>query len=234
MTWDHERVEELLAGHVLGGLDPEDADLAQQALLEHVPGCDRCRRAYDDFQAVAGDLALLAPASEPPDTLGARVARVAAPSRRRTPVLVGAAAALIIASLTASNLLFVRRLSDSENRGERMLSIVSNLAAPGTSVVPLTGPGDHRVAMIYVKGLKRIVVFATYLPDPDGEYKVWLFGSGGTWSPGTLRVRDDVSTLEIPTDPTLWQFMTITDEPHGDVPTPTESPVVSASVSSDE
>ncbi|HWC32673.1 MAG TPA: anti-sigma factor, partial [Actinomycetota bacterium] len=61
MSWDHERVEELLAGYVLGGLDDEDAALASRAVLEHVPECERCRRSLEEYRLVAGDLGLAAP-----------------------------------------------------------------------------------------------------------------------------------------------------------------------------
>ena len=37
----HERFEELAAGHALGALEPED----EQAFLAHVPACARCERA---------------------------------------------------------------------------------------------------------------------------------------------------------------------------------------------
>ena len=60
MTWDHERVEQLLAGHALGVLDDDEAALAERALVEHVPECSRCRRALSEYEALAGDLALAA------------------------------------------------------------------------------------------------------------------------------------------------------------------------------
>lgn len=34
MSWEHERVEELLAAHVLGGLDGDDAALARRMTVE--------------------------------------------------------------------------------------------------------------------------------------------------------------------------------------------------------
>ena len=86
MSWDHERVEELLAAHALGGLDAEDAALAERALEEHVPDCERCRRAWDGYREVAADLALAAPAIATAAAAPAIQAR-ALPGRRGRPIV---------------------------------------------------------------------------------------------------------------------------------------------------
>jgi hypothetical protein len=81
---DHERIEELLAGYALRSLSGADAAAAEQALSEHVPGCEDCRRTLTAFDAVAGDLALSITPEAPPELLLARLHREMEP--RRGPV----------------------------------------------------------------------------------------------------------------------------------------------------
>ena len=57
---DHQRIDELIAGHVLRALEGEDAAEAERVLAEHVPTCPRCRSILDELEETAGDLALAA------------------------------------------------------------------------------------------------------------------------------------------------------------------------------
>src|SRR5919108_6029810 len=117
MTWDHRRVEELLAARAVDGLDPEDAALAERALIEHVPDCHRCREALDAYALVAGDLALVADPTPPPDTLEARLRRSIRRRRRR---LRGAGwtaagvAAVVALSMAGWNAVLSAPLSEAE------------------------------------------------------------------------------------------------------------------------
>ena len=67
MTEDHDRIEELLAGHALGALGDEDLAEAERLLAEHVPTCPTCRAASGSFRETSADLALAAPAAAPPE-----------------------------------------------------------------------------------------------------------------------------------------------------------------------
>lgn len=227
MTWEHERVEELLSGYVLGGLDPEERDLANQALSEHVPNCDRCREALDGLRLVAGDLALLAPPRTPPEALRDRLLGLVAPPRRRRPVWLSAAAVLVGLSLAGATGSLAYRTVVLEGSRDHMATAISALAEPGASVVPLEGAGPHQVAMIYVVAAGRIYVIATNMPAPEDAYRIWLLEDGHVWSPGELGIRDGTGVLTLHADVGRWDLMIVTDEPL-DSPTPTVSPLVTA------
>src|SRR5206468_8481676 len=67
-------------------------------LTEHVPFCAGCRESLAGFQRVAGELALDAPAVEPPELLLPRIQRELEPSlsrRRPRGIMFGAAASLV-------------------------------------------------------------------------------------------------------------------------------------------
>jgi hypothetical protein len=233
MTWDHRRVEELLAARAVDGLDPEDAALAERALIEHVPDCHRCREALDAYALVAGDLALVADPTPPPDTLEARVRRSIRRRRRR---LRGAGwtaagvAAVVALSMAGWNAVLSTRLSETEQEQASLTRAFVSAGHPDGSVVPLTGPGPERATMVYVEGQDEMYVIATSLRDTEGVYSVWLLGDRKAWSPGTLEPHRGVAFLVVHTDPEKWGLVMVTEEPDADVPAPTSSPVVSATV----
>ena len=72
---DHQRIDELIAGHVLRALEGEDAAEAERVLAEHVPTCPRCRSILDELEETAGDLALAAGPAPPPELLLTRLHR---------------------------------------------------------------------------------------------------------------------------------------------------------------
>jgi hypothetical protein len=245
MTWDHDRVEELLAGYVLGGLDAEDASLAERALEEHVPECERCRKALESFRLLAGDLALAAAPVQPPETLGVRIRRRLAGQRRRMRRGWGVAgiAAVAVAGLAAWNAILVQRLDHAES-GQKALSVrlaknetrqgwlaeaVTSAAHPQSEVVPASGPGDARVVVLYAPGDQHMYVIATHMPEPQWGYRVWLTRPGRSWSPATMNPVNGVAMVRVSTEPDTWHVVMITDEPATDTPTPQASPVVVAS-----
>ena len=63
MTPQHEEWDELLAGHALDALEPED----EHRLLDHAAGCETCSQTLRVFQEVAADLARALPAMPPPE-----------------------------------------------------------------------------------------------------------------------------------------------------------------------
>jgi anti-sigma-K factor RskA len=237
VSWNHERVEELLAGRALDGLDPEDAALAERALLEHVPGCERCRRALDGFATVAGDLALGAPAVAPPETLLPRLRRAAQPrSRRRWSTAWVAAGALGLVLAVASGWSLVTavglsgRLEEAEIQTGWLVDAVSTATHPSHEVLALTGGGDERVSVLFVPGDERSYLMATNLPDPRFGYHVWFLGQGKTWHAGRLEVTHGWGMMPVDTNPDRWEVVMLTDEPRGGGPEPEVSPLVSARV----
>ncbi|HEX2030021.1 MAG TPA: anti-sigma factor [Actinomycetota bacterium] len=234
MTWDHDRVEELLAAHVLGGLEGDDAELAERALEEHVPECPRCREALEGYRAVAGDLGLVARPVEPPDTVTARLGRgVGARGRagwRRAGW--GAAAAVVVAAagLTAWNVALTGRLADAEDRQGMMAEAFSTFAHPEADAVPLEGAGGARVTLVHDPDEGRLYLIATELPDVDGVYTVWFLGGGRAWSPGSLEPQRGVAMMPVRTQLERWDVVMVTVEPEGGRPSPAASPLMSATV----
>lgn len=234
MSWDHEHVERLLALHALGGLDDEDADLAERAILEHVPGCDDCRHAMDAYRMVAGDLGLGAPAVSPPDALRIRLRRS---FRRRAgrawtrPAWSGAAAVVAVAAaLSVWNVMLTERLNETETRHGLLVDAVSTLGHPERAVLPLSGQGEERVALLYVRGEQRLYVIATRLQKPHHAYHVWMMEAGRPWHAGVLESDKGVAMMTVATDPERWDAVMITDEPQDARPHPQVSPLVSATV----
>jgi hypothetical protein len=234
MTLDHDRVEELLAGHVLGGLEGDDAEVAERTLAEHVPGCPRCRDVLAAYRAVAGDLALLATPVEPPDTLRARLRRSTgrrAPGRIfRTGWSVAAAAVVAALSLTGWNVALSTRVDDAETRLGRMADAFTAFAGLEEDTLSLRGSGPARVTLLPDPAEGRIYFIATHLPEVDGVYTVWLLRDGHAWSPGTLEPSRGVDMMGATTDLDRWDVVMVTVEAERGRPSPAASPLVSAPI----
>jgi anti-sigma-K factor RskA len=238
MTWDHARVEELLAGHALGVLDADEAALAERALVEHVPGCSRCRRALGEYEAVAGDLALAAAPVAPPDGFRRRVLRAAHRSGPRAasafPRWLGAAAAaLAIAALAGWNLLMVGRLERAEARQALMIEAVAAVGRPDAWAVPMRGGAGVRATMIYVHGSQEAYFVASGLPQPQGEYQLWLVGAEGWVSLGTFTPQEGIALVRARARAEDVTRVVVTAEPEGGSDRPSGEQVVSADVSPD-
>lgn len=67
--YTHEELEALAAGWALYALEPD----TEAIFAEHLPQCASCQRAVDSYQATLGELALLTPQVDPPDSLGERI-----------------------------------------------------------------------------------------------------------------------------------------------------------------
>jgi anti-sigma-K factor RskA len=236
MTWDHPRVEELLAGHALGVLDADEEALAERALVEHVPECSRCRRALGGYEALAGDLALAAAPVVPPDGLRRRVLRTAGPSLRAPafPLWVGAAAAAVaVATLAGWNVLMVARLERAEARQALMVEAVAAVGRPDASVVPMQGAPGVRAAMIYVHEKHEAYFVASGLPQPEGDYQLWLVGSSGWVSLGTFDPQGGIALIRSGTVADGLREVVVTEEPEGGSDRPSGERIVSAEISRD-
>jgi anti-sigma-K factor RskA len=237
MTWDHNRVEELLAGHALGVLDPDDSALVERALVEHVPECTRCRRALGGFEALAGDLALAAAPAVPPDGLRRRVLWAARrpPGRARAfPRWLGAAAAaLAVAALAGWNLLMVGRLERAEARQALMIEAVAAVGRPDAWAVPMQGSTGVRATMIYVHGSQEAYFVASGLPQPQGVYQLWLVEAEGWVSLGTFTPQEGIALVRARAQAEDVTRVVVTAEPEGGSDRPSGERVVSAEISRD-
>lgn len=226
MNEDHERIEELLAGYVLLGLSGEDAEAADRALVEHVPGCPSCRETLAEFQAVAGDLALAAQPVPPPELLLPRVRRGLEPRsampRRRFPTFVAAAAGVVaVLGLGTWNITLGVQKANVAERNTLMQQALDVAARPDASQTSLAGSASTAAAPsmteISAPGVERIYLIGRDLPQPasGSVYRVWL-GSGGQWTfAGEFLPEPGVTVLELLFDPTRFDSIVVTEEPEG-------------------
>lgn len=242
MSWDHERVEGLLAAHALGGLEEEDEAEAERAIAEHCPDCPPCHRAMLDFREVAGDLALAAPAARPPTarppTATTRplvpVPPGPEPSAPRAPMrwaaLAGAAALFL--GLAGWTFTLADRLGEAETRQDWFVDAVSTFGDPEGNVIPLRGTGPGRIHLLFHEGGQPMYLVASGMEAPaDGVFKVWLVrGGGGSHGGGTFLPHDGVAMVRVEPVPDDLEVVMVTHEPEAGVPTPTASPIAVATV----
>src|SRR5437763_14825585 len=138
-TTEHDRVEQLLAARSLRALDLAELERAAALIAAHLPTCAAVRAAAHDFDAVAAELALGAPAIEPPRRLTARVRRDLRPPRvrARVPTAIVAAAVISFVGLSAWTLHLTGRVSRAERQQASTAELISAVGFPKSRVVPL-------------------------------------------------------------------------------------------------
>lgn len=178
---DEAHVFDALPAYALGSLEGAEA----KAVGEHLAGCLLCRRELQAYEAVAGQLVLVAPlTAAPPSALKGRlmdrIGRLqpqpapppASPRQGwwlRLQPLWGVTAILIILSLALANILLWQRLNNQElltsPQGMRAITLHSTDAAPQASGFVLIGSDGQNGALI-VDAMPQL--------DPANEYQVWL------------------------------------------------------------
>src|SRR5439155_23785314 len=115
-TTEHDRVQEALAAWSLRALDLAELERAEALIAAHLPTCPACRAAAQDFEDVAAELALGAPAREPPRRLTSRIRRQLRPpgTRARVPTAIVAASVVALVGLSAWTLHLTGRVSRAE------------------------------------------------------------------------------------------------------------------------
>ncbi|MDP9342646.1 MAG: anti-sigma factor [Actinomycetota bacterium] len=224
MIEDHDRIEELLAGHAMHSLDGEDAREVDRLLTEHVPGCARCRETLAVFQEVLGELALATSPVEPPELLLARLRselrqepiRELAGRRRSFGVWAAAAAAVAVVGLVAWNSVLDQRLGHVQSQQKKVTNVLSFMNQPGSRVVDLTDARltSSRVLMGYRPRETRVFLLGTDVPDPDPgkEYRLWL-GQGGQFTfIGAFTPDDGIVVLPLSFDASRYDQILITEE----------------------
>lgn len=218
---DHERIEELLAGHALHTLSEQDAAEAELLLVDHVPTCHTCLRTISDFQRVTGELALAADPVSPPDLVLGRIHRgigeiPGVPLGRASFV---ALAVSVVALVAMGGLSFVMadRASEAQDDRSLALELLSVMSSPGVSRVNVGQEGSAASAadFVGVAAIRRFYLVADVCPEPEPghAYQLWL-GDQGVFEPiGEMFVPSGGSVLiKLTVDVARFDEVWITEE----------------------
>jgi hypothetical protein len=218
----HDGFPELVAGHALHALEPED----EVALLRHLGACDRCTRELAAARDVLGQLAYAAEPVEPPASLFAKIRTEierSDPDAFRDPVptpvpapvtdleavrqhrrlrvpdgparwLVGAAAAvvLVLGALVGWNVTLLNGRQDSDQRADALQAAVRMIEATPGRTVPLTGEDGLR-AVAVVHGSTVSLVTDGLAENDSATTTYVLWGQTGAGAPVGLTAFDVTS-----------------------------------------
>ena len=226
MAQDHERIEELLAGHALGALSGEDAIEADRLLAEHVPTCPLCRETLAGFRAVTDRLALGPASASPPDLLLARLRRSigegAAERRRRGSFVAAAAGVAALVGMAALSMSLGTRASRAETHLDHIAELVDAISQPGAAPVSLRS-ALGATPMVEVSGptTERMIVAGHGIPQPAANcvYVMWVGSEAGFHRLGTLmpdRYGFVYRTFQV--DPSTFDRILVTEERLGPLP----------------
>jgi len=233
---DHERIQELLAGHILHALDEEEARQAETLLATHVPTCPECLAAFEQLSAVAGELALAAGSRRPPHLLGLKLRRETSAARTLAWLGRGAAAAAAIAlvGVLTWNLFLTGRVRHAEARQARTAEVLTTVVHPASKVVPMAAESrsldEGQLSATYIPGRPLLYIFGS-LPNPGRGhvYQVWLERKGRFHSAGVFVPESDSVWLKIPVDASGYDGVLITEEPGSGSEAPSAERVLTAS-----
>jgi hypothetical protein len=136
-----------------------------------------------------------------------------------------------VAAVAGWNLSMVGRLDRAEARQALMVEAMAAVGRPDASVVPMQGAPGVRAAMIYVHENHEAYFLASGLPQPDGDYQLWLVGSTGWVSLGTFDPQEGIAVLRSRTAAEGLREIVVTEEPEGGSERPSGERVVSAEIS---
>jgi anti-sigma-K factor RskA len=224
-------VHELTAAYALDALDEAE----RRTYEEHLSACTRCREELADLSQTAALLAHGAPSATPPPALRERILAEARrsrranviPFRRRSRVVLGAAAAMTAAAAAIAIAFGVQWASVSQDLDEAR-NAVDVLADPAARSVPLEGAegrvvvNSKREAALTVQRLRSA---------PKGKtYELWVIRDGTPRRAGLFEGGDepDVVLLEEEVDEDATVAVTL--EQDGGVDAPTGRILFSASV----
>ncbi len=221
MIQDHDRIDELLAGYVLQGLEGDDAREADRLLTEHVPDCPVCKATLADFQALTGDLALATDPIDPPEMLWPRIRRSMgerpAGRGRRLSLLAVAASIVAIFALAGWNVLLNGRISDESGDKQQLASMLADMTGDdGRRMVSLENR-EHEPTMLisYLPGYPATRFVGVNVPDAgEGNvYRVWLIDDGDSTQLADFVPSEGVVMIESNIDLSTYDEVVITEEP---------------------
>jgi anti-sigma-K factor RskA len=229
---DHDAIDELLAGYVLGALSGADAAEMDRLFVEHVPDCSTCRETLRVFQELTGDLGVSTDPLAPPDMLLPRLQRDLGPRRvRRMPSwsagrIAATVAAVVVAVGVAGAVVGGNGGgSDSVLANADLSQIQTIKASPGSTTTE-----NGEVEQVTPSDREETYVMGTSVPAPPAgmTYRLWAIGSDGAATyVGDFTPIDGVVALEIRLDPTTLEIR-VTTEPIGSQPVTPGQPAWSA------
>ena len=219
----HDRFDELVAGHALSALEPED----EQLLVAHLPSCAACERALDVHRETLAHLAYAVDAPPPlPDAVwegirtdvlasGTPVSFEAEPApaqvvdltaerqarraRRGVALTSAAAAVALVGALLAWNVVLQRDRDEITTASERLAAAVQTVEQGPAQTVPLRGKDGAVAAVAVVQGDRMSLVVDGLAPNDEASSIYVLWGKTGTEPAAALAsfdVRsDDVSVV---------------------------------------
>jgi Anti-sigma-K factor rskA, C-terminal len=223
MTVDHQRAQEMLAGHALHALTDSERAEADRLLARHVPGCEQCRMAQESFALVAEDLAIAPRPVEPPALVPNRLRRASRARRkslRREQMTAAVVALALVGGLAAWNTHLAAQVARAEHARALEGEVIATVTQPESQVIPLTASGSamagSRVVATWVPGKGHLYLFGS-LPDLPHHrvYHVWLkrgstYHNGGTFEPDAGHVY-----VRVEADPNKVDAVVVTQEPAG-------------------
>jgi hypothetical protein len=221
--FDHDHVEELMAGYALRALTGEDAQEAEGLLSDHVPGCLRCRGTLLAFSDTVADLALAADPVAPPETLLPRLHRSMEPRRGRRPTgrWVGVAAGLVIL-LVAGGVAVSQglRVNDLQERNDLFAQALRLAQRPDADTEPLTEadatePGPVSTVSAPDVGHFFLVGDDVPPPPPGSVYGVWLSDGVDAVFAGAFVPMPGVTVVRVEYDRSRFDRVLVTVEVSG-------------------
>jgi anti-sigma-K factor RskA len=222
----HERIEQLIAAHVLGGLDEPERQELDRELAAHGPECPECRTLMTEYTETAAGLAL---ALDPVPMSAGAEDRLLAAAREEVRVSPGprstdeepsppAGRPRWMAAAVAAVLVVVA-------------GVIGYALAPGrstpTRVVSLA-TGERVLQVAYTPGDREALVVGTNIPDPPPGrvYQLWYQPSEGAAmeSAGTF-VPDEGTVLAPATVGPSFVAVAVSVEPEGGSHQPTTAPI---------
>lgn len=220
-------LHDLTAAYALDALDDEDA----RAYEEHLAHCERCRDELASFSETAGALAYAVDAPAPPPELRARILQQAArersnvvPLRPRWVAPLAAAAAVAACAAIALGLWAVSLSGklDSKNEAlDRQTRVAEILASPGARKVSFA----RGSLVVEPSGRAALVVRNLREAAPGKTYEAWVADGGAPEAAGVFEGGRAVAfPLERPV--ATGATVMVTEEKHGGVDAPTQTPFI--------
>ncbi|HSL10257.1 MAG TPA: anti-sigma factor [Actinomycetota bacterium] len=252
MMPDHERIEELLAGQALDGLDAGDERELRAAREAHGE-CGECARLERELREVAGLLAFSLTPAPVDRAIADRITRGgdAASALPDAPVS-GDELAARRARTTRGSGRGARRSAGDGRRSQVWTAIVGVAAVAAAAIVLTTTVGrppvqvtsadvagrvvrfdggvDGSLTMAYTPGERGAVFWGHGLPDPgEGRtYEIWMIDDGTPVPGGCTTPVDGRIALFVPAEIGTTELMAVTVEPTECPSEPTTDPVLTA------